>query len=230
MLVPQKQDNKGFSILELMVVLAIVAVVSAMAFPNFSSWKADRELRSAAEKIANLITNINTQSQRGAYPYVQVKITPYTTACGMNTCVNSSYLSLGMKQNTLSSKINAGGLTALDCPRTNTGVGDWDDEVLNMDLPNIATHLPSAGEVCFSKDGGYYETEGSISGNQNVSIESRTSPQYLIICSSDQATNNKNVCPIDLAEGLEKPAYLIEWSRFGNVAKFKWSGSEWNRQ
>ena len=24
------------------------------------------------------------------------------------------------------------------------------DEVLNMDLPNIATHLPSAGEVCFS--------------------------------------------------------------------------------
>ena len=31
-------------------------------------------------------------------------------------------------------------------------------------------------------------------------------------------------------KALEKPAYLVKWSRFGNVSKFKWNGSDWNRQ
>ena len=40
---------------------------------------------------------------------------------------------------------------------------------------------------------------------------------------------NGNKCPIK-GKALEKPAYLVKWSRFGNVSKFKWNGSDWNRQ
>ena len=28
----------------------------------------------------------------------------------------------------------------------------------------------------------------------------------------------------------EKPAYLVKWTRFGTVTKYKWSGSAWNLQ
>ena len=48
--------------------LAIVAVVSAVGYPNFLSWSKDREVRQAAEKFAGLITSMNTLTQRGTYP------------------------------------------------------------------------------------------------------------------------------------------------------------------
>ena len=45
----------------------------------------------------------------------------------------------------------------------------------------------------------------------------------------ENAQKNGNKCPTR-GKALEKPAYLVKWSRFGNVSKFKWSGSDWNRQ
>ena len=57
--------------------------------------------------------------------------------------------------------------------------------------------------------------------------------KYIIICTKDLAESSawgNGYCPTDSATGLIKPAYLISWSRFGNVARFKWSGNEWIRQ
>ena len=56
------QDIKGFTILELLVVITIVAIISGIAYPNFSKWKKDREVRYVAEKITGMITNISTQT------------------------------------------------------------------------------------------------------------------------------------------------------------------------
>jgi prepilin-type N-terminal cleavage/methylation domain-containing protein len=43
--VQQNQDIKGFTLLELLVVISLVAIISAVAYPNFSSWKKEREVR-----------------------------------------------------------------------------------------------------------------------------------------------------------------------------------------
>ena len=48
----REQDIRGFTILELLVVITIVAVVSAVGYPNFMEWRKDREVRAAAEKVA----------------------------------------------------------------------------------------------------------------------------------------------------------------------------------
>ena len=68
----QNQDIKGFTLLELLVVIVIISVVSAVGYPKFTSWKKDREIRYAAEKVANLLTNISTQAHRGSFPFVQL--------------------------------------------------------------------------------------------------------------------------------------------------------------
>ena len=50
----QKQDIKGFTVLELIVVITIIAIVSTVGYPNFMNWKTDRELRAAVEKVSSI--------------------------------------------------------------------------------------------------------------------------------------------------------------------------------
>ena len=68
----QEKNNKGLSLLELIVVLSIVGILSAVAYPNFSSWYKEREVRQAAVKIHALMKNIAIQTEKGTFGYVQV--------------------------------------------------------------------------------------------------------------------------------------------------------------
>ena len=70
----QEKNIKGFTILELLVVIVIISVISAAAYPNFSSWQKERKVRGAAVEIKNLFTNISSQVQRGMYAFVQVDV------------------------------------------------------------------------------------------------------------------------------------------------------------
>ena len=71
----QEKNIKGFNLLELVVVIVIVGIISATAYPNFSKWKKEREVRQGAVKIKSLIKNINSQIERGTFGFVQVLIT-----------------------------------------------------------------------------------------------------------------------------------------------------------
>ena len=44
----KKANNRGFTILELMVVIAIIAIMAALAVPNYLSWLPDRRLATGA--------------------------------------------------------------------------------------------------------------------------------------------------------------------------------------
>ena len=231
MLVLQKQNIKGFSLLELMVVLAIIAGISVASYPNFNSWRVDRELKHGLEKISTIVAATNTQTQRGSYPYVQVEIKPPgVVVVGGGSTVGFTITAKGMKQNTFSNKLNAG--TVPDCPISNTGTGDWDVDIMSYTTADIGTHISSNGAACFSKDGSYYGETGSLQQG-NTTVEGQNEDKYIIICTKDLAESSaggSGYCPTDSATGLINPAYLISWSRFGNVARFKWSGNEWIRQ
>ena len=72
----ENQNTKGFTLLELIVVVAIIGAISAVGIPNFLTWSADRKVRSANDQVAGLITRLNTQTQRGVFPFVQLSIGP----------------------------------------------------------------------------------------------------------------------------------------------------------
>ena len=218
-----KQDIKGFTILELLVVITIVAVVSAVGYPNFMDWRKDREVRFAAEKVATMLTRISTQAQKGYFPFVQFQVTPGNS--------NVVFTSKGMTQDTMSIKLNQSSTKILDCQMTNSGY--WDNHQVDTYTADVGVNISGSGAVCFSKDGSYFSEKNRLENSQvtRISLGGRTSDNYIIICPS--SGSGGGLMMIGSGSGLcgtDKPQYLVEWSRFGNIKKFKWSGSGWNRQ
>ena len=218
-----KQDTKGFTILELLVVITIVAVVSAVGYPNFMDWRKDREVRAAAEKVASMLTGISTQAQKGYFPFVQFQVRLLTGSV--------QFTSKGMTQDTMSVKLNQASTKRLDCTIVNSGY--WDNHLVDIYTADIGGNISGSGAVCFSKDGSYFSEKNRLEDSQVTSIllGGRNSNNYLIICSPSSSGGGIIIIGSGSGScGISKPQYLVEWSRFGNIKKYKWSGSDWNRQ
>ncbi len=214
----QKQDIKGFTILELLVVITIVAVVSAVGYPNFMDWREDREMRASMEKVSAILRSINTQAQRGNYSVVQFMINPV----GYNT----EFIAKGMSKTTESTLTNTSG-QSVTCRIVNSGY--WTNHEVEYSKNKVVTQLDNDGAVCFSKDTQYYLVEGKLLNQLNVAIDGRLTNKYIILCTPKNARKTGSKCARTQADGLEKPAYLVEWNRFGNISKYKWNGSAWSR-
>ena len=64
-----------------------------------------------------------------------------------------------------------------------------------------------------------------------MEIELFTKPKGSYMICTVKNAGSTNVCPKSTGK-IEQPAYLIKWSRFGNVSKYKWSKKNvsWIRQ
>tara|TARA_B100001173_G_C15890775_1_gene505531 strand:- start:40 stop:708 length:669 start_codon:yes stop_codon:yes gene_type:complete len=222
--VQQNQDIKGFTILELLAVLVIVVAVSAMGFPNFISWKTEREIRLATEKVSSMITNINTQVKRGNFLYVQLQISP-------NGVKETNFTTKGIYQDTYSNILNDSNIK-IECKIQNSKY--WDEHKVETTSKSVAVHFDVDSSVCFSKDGSKFLKEGKLKSNINLKIAGEEKADYLILCAPRNAEKTGNKCALDPRKvgkpSYGKPSYLVLWTRFGTVKKYKWSGSDWNLQ
>ena len=222
----QEKNIKGFNILELLIVVVIISVVSAAAYPNFSSWRKERELRGNAEEIKNLFSNISSQVQGGLYAFVQAEVKEDEIEAIPVLIITSK----GMRMDTLMAAARTTSWTTdmdIRCSPTQT----WDDEggpdnrkleVAQLIYDNVAINFSAPktdGTVCFSKDGTYYSTSGEL----------ETDP-FFYICRRS-STNTR--CDVNDTTGVPDEelddVFEINWSRFGNITLKKWSKTkgEW---
>ena len=243
----QDEKIKGFNILELLIVIAIIGVLSAVAYPNFSDWQKDRETRSDVVEIKSLIEGINAQVQRGQYAFVQVDVEEgELLVSGDDGLIVTSK---GMKPKTLATLLNTGGSDWWVKPNercNNVDQAYWDEdpdpdrnqiidldkiEVRQITLDNVATTWrEDKGAVCFGKNDQWYSGNGKLvsSSGGDVSVDS-----YLFICNRSRT---RSQCDIDNVTGEPTTEhdylYVIEWSRFGNIKLEKWNKRdlEWIEQ
>ena len=189
---PQEKNIKGFSILELLVVLALVAIISGAAYPNFSEWNKERAVRSDVDKIAALIKNTYTQTERGALAYVQI----YFNQTDDGLFVEGR----GLTMSTLATKINNGDDDWNDTDKigercdpgpvvTATTVNaNWDTHktdapaeisnlVYDITVKDVTTTFDGTAAICFSRNGKFY------GGDDTIIADDGTPINFILLCS-----------------------------------------------
>lgn len=60
----RRRTQKGISLIEIFIGLAIMGLLLALAFPNFSSWLTNMQIRAAAEKMQNALQAARNEAMR----------------------------------------------------------------------------------------------------------------------------------------------------------------------
>jgi len=66
------KNKKAFTIIELLVVLAVIGVFSAFAYPNISNWINDRNVKKEVYETISFIKERKSEVTSGKYGMIQV--------------------------------------------------------------------------------------------------------------------------------------------------------------
>ena len=229
------EKTKGFNILELIVVLLLVGIVSALGYPEITKWRKDREVKSFAIATKTLIEGIVAQVQRGQYAFVQVRVDEIAETQDEDSDRVLTITSKGMKPETLTNflndpasawRTNAAGRCDIEDPDYWDADGGTDDliEVREIQVENLATTFRGSGDseatgaICFGKNDQWFSGAGQLAAGG-------VPDSALFICDIGVG---RNICAVNdtgNAEVEHRYLYSIEWSRFGNVVLARWNNN-----
>ena len=221
--------NRAFTILELLVVLAVIGVFSAIAYPNVTGWIADRNVKKAAFETVAFVKDRKSEVTSGKYGMTQIlfnrQLQVFTMSPDKFTEIyksnNSPFSSL--KQNYTCGFGDTAGFTR----QNQYDKEDFGPYVQESDVhiyPS-AWHNPSRTAVCITKDGSisYYRP------NQNGRIKDQSTGQmvdFFLFCSKSNSTERS--CKYN--SNLEY-RYMITLDRFQNMKVFRYNKNKnkWNK-
>ena len=186
-----KIKKNAFTILELLVVLAVIGVFSAIAYPNISSWISDRNVKKEVYETVTFINEMKTLVDSGKYGMVQLSLKPNLEIYTMsNENFFNTYKSISTN-NSYKTNYQCNYGTNQNGFQRNRSLETFKLSVSNNDsnvhvYPNAA-HNPPFTVLCLTKDNNISymrlrKTERDKETAQNVDI--------FIFCSKSNSTQN----------------------------------------
>ena len=215
--------KNAFTIFELLVVLAVMGVFAAVAYPNISSWITDREVRSETYKFVAEIEQMKSKVTSGEYALAMVRFggpTSHTYAR-----IEKRYMTREDYSYNYSRSNYVGGNKFNTCDYdTRNQKYTWDSDY-NYVSEEIR-HWPNI-HMCISKDG----IKRGVLNEKNPDTGQRNTLGRVIFCSITNTTpctgsNCSNRCN-DTNKNDHR--YMVTWDVFTNlkVYRFNMKKNQW---
>ena len=228
------KNNKGFSLLEIIVVLAIIGGISAVGIPNFIEWSKKRALVNATTQVTSLFRNIFATTERGTFAYIQVIINSSEDGIQIST-KGITMDSLVQIMNNTDGPWHEGDSKCSVTPEI-----DWDTDDINnqklqanlfeMKSKDVVANFTGEAAVCFSRNGKFHYAHGDLEENDKplkylyLLLNIDTNKQCDIGIQDPNADQFAIAIPID-ANTDEKGCEFVgavQWSRFGEFNANRW--------
>ena len=143
-----KKTQSGFTLIELMIVVAIIGILAAVAIPQYQNYIARTQVTRALGEIAALKTSVEEQLMRGVYPSTNASVGFSGTSLGT---VVVSFTSAGVGAGTLTSTLDGSVSTVITGTNIvltrNATTGAW---VCSVSDPAFTAGFAPAGCVAGS--------------------------------------------------------------------------------
>ena len=215
--------KKGFTIIELLVVLVVIGIFSTFAYPNITSWITDREVRGETYKFVAEIEQMKSKVTSGEYALAMVRFggpTSHTYAQ-----IEKRYMTREDYSYNYSGSNYVSGNKFYTCDYdTRNQKYTWDSDY-NYVSKEIR-HWPNI-HMCISKDG----IKRGVLNQKNPDTGQRNTLSRIILCSVTNTTpckggNCSNSCN-DANKNDHR--YMITWDVFTNlkVYRFNMKKNQW---
>ena len=217
-----RKKNKAFTIIELLVVLAVLGVFVGIAYPNISNWISDRNVKKEAYEVVTYLKERKNEVQSGKYGMVQVVMNWRIHTYKMTNedffkeykdiSTNSSY-----KSNKTCGHQKPNSFTSDASLNFELGSGNPDSNV-NV-YPSTSHPSPrNASVICITKDGSIrYDNNTPINVNETDPATGKK-VDYFLLCSKSNST--MQTCK---AGAQLDYIYKITWDRFVNTKLYKYN-------
>ena len=216
-----KIKKKAFTILELLVVLAVIGVFAGIAYPNISNWITDRNVKKEVYETVTFIKERKAEVTSGKYGMVQVLLNDQLEVFTMSPekfsdiykDFSSPYPS--HKQNYTCGFSNTAGFTIESKYASHDfGINASDS---NVNVYPSAYHNPMRTAICITKDGSidYYRPNQNFQVNDNATGKK---VDAFVFCS--KSNTKDSWCKYNSNYDFR---YMITIDRFQNIKIFKYN-------